>query len=197
MFTGLPDRLTRPVVRGACLRAADAPADAARAFLTHRHGLGIWASRIRPLPRPALLDGTAAADSQLQAAAGMLSEGGPVAAYALLGDNGAPRLARLGPAFGTKFLYFCSPAASKPALILDRLVAACLRENADLSLNEARWSVWTYERYLQTMFGWAGELDIAADEPEACIFSEQAGLVSSQWATNDQPFGQGPQTKAL
>jgi hypothetical protein len=34
MFTGLPDRLTRPVVRGACLRAADAPADAARAFLT-------------------------------------------------------------------------------------------------------------------------------------------------------------------
>jgi hypothetical protein len=39
------------------------------------------------------------------------------------------------------------------------------------------------------MFGWAGELDIAADELEACIFSEQAALVSSQWAANDQPSG--------
>jgi hypothetical protein len=68
----------------------------------------------------------------------MLSEGGPVKAYAFLGDNGVPRLARLGPAFGTKFLYFCSPASGRPALILDRLVAAWLRENADLSLNEAR-----------------------------------------------------------
>jgi hypothetical protein len=144
-----------------------------------------------------LLDGTAAADSQLQAAAGMLSEGGPVAAYALLGDKGVPGLARLGPAFGTKFLYFCSPAARKPALILDRLVAAWLRENADLSLNEARWSVRTYERYLQTMFGWSGELDVAADELEACIFSEQAGLVSSQWATSHQPLGQGPEMQAL
>jgi hypothetical protein len=90
---------------------------------------------------------------------------------------------------GTKFLYFCSPAASKPALIFDRLVAAWLRENADLSLNEARWSVRTYRRYLQTMFGWAGELDVAADVLEACIFSEQAGLVSSQWAASRQPLG--------
>ena len=168
MFTRLPDRLTRPVVRGACLRAADAPADAARAFLTVMawgYGqVGYGPFRVR---RP------------------------------FLGDNGVPRLARLGPAFGTKFLYFCSPAGSRPALILDRLVAAWLRENADLSLNEVRWSVWTYERYLQTMFGWAGELDVAAYELEACIFSEQAGLVSSQWATSDQPLGQGPQTQAL
>ncbi len=74
-------------------------------------------------------------------------------------------------------------------------MAAWLRENTDLSLNEARWSVLTYERYLQTMFGWAGELDVAADELEACIFSEQAGLVSSQWATSDQPLGQEPQQR--
>jgi hypothetical protein len=144
-----------------------------------------------------LLDGTANAGAQLQAAAGMLSEGGPAEAYALLGDNGVPRLARLGSAFGTKFLYFCSPADKRPALILDRLVAAWLRENADPSLNEARWSVWTYERYLQAMFGWAGELEVAADELEACIFSEQAGLVSSQWATSDQPLGRRPQAQAL
>ena len=70
-------------------------------------------------------------------------------------------------------------------------------EDADLSLNQARWSVWTYERYLQAMFGWAGELEVAADELEACIFSEQAGLVSSQWATSDQPLGRRPQAQAL
>jgi hypothetical protein len=196
MFAGLPDRLTRPVVRGACQRAADAPADAAHAFLTVM-AWGYGQVGYGPFRVRRLLDGAANADAQLQAAAGMLSEGGPVEAYALLGDNGVPRLARLGPAFGTKFLYFCSPAGKRPALILDRLVAAWLRENADLSLNEARWSVSTYRRYLQTMFGWAGELEVAADELEACIFSEQAGLVSSQWATSDQPLGRGPQAQAL
>jgi hypothetical protein len=142
-----------------------------------------------------LLDATPGADAQLQAAATKLSEGRPSEAYALLGDRGVPRLARLGPAFGTKFLYFCSPANSRPALILDRLVAAWLRENTGLSLNEARWSVSTYDRYLQAMFGWADELDTAADELEACIFLAQAGLVSSQWASG-QPPRPGPRTAA-
>jgi hypothetical protein len=132
-----------------------------------------------------LLDATPGADSQLQAAASKLLDGRPTEAYALLGDRGVPRLARLGPAFGTKFLYFCSPVGKPPALILDRLVALWLRENTGLALNETRWSVSTYERYLRTMFGWAAELDIVADELEACIFSDQAGLVRSQWAISD------------
>jgi hypothetical protein len=53
-------------------------------------------------------------------------------------------------------------------------------ENTDLALNELRWSVYTYRRYLEAMFGWAGELAVAADELEACIFFVQAGLVASQ-----------------
>jgi hypothetical protein len=61
---------------------------------------------------------------RLQAAAGELARGGPTAAYALLGDSGVPRLPGPGPAFGTKFLYFCSPPGDRTALILDRLVAA-------------------------------------------------------------------------
>jgi 8-oxoguanine DNA glycosylase-like protein len=86
-------------------------------------------------------------------------------------------------AFGTKFLYFCSATSSQPALILDRLVARWLRENAGLPLNELRWSVSTYVRYLEIMFGWADELALAADELELCIFSTQAGGVGdSQWA---------------
>jgi len=64
-------------------------------------------------------------------------------------------------------------------------VARWLRGNTDLALNEVRWSVSTYARYLETMFGWADELAVAADELEVCIFSKQARLVS-QWAPADQ-----------
>lgn len=67
--------------------------------------------------------------------------------------------------------------------MLDRLVARWLRENAGLPLNELRWSVSTYVRYLEIMFGWADELALAADELELCIFSTQAGGIGdSQWA---------------
>jgi len=123
---------------------------------------------------------------QLQAAAGAAAAGRPVEAYTNLGDNGTARLPYLGPAFGTKFLYFCSSTGGRPALILDRLVARWLRENVGLVLNEVRWSVSTYASYLKTMFGWADELAVAADELEACIFSAQAGLVASHWAPADQ-----------
>jgi hypothetical protein len=32
------------------------------------------------------------------------------------------------------------------------------------------------------MYAWADTLGVAADELEACVFSEQAGLAGSQWA---------------
>jgi hypothetical protein len=111
---------------------------------------------------------------QRQAAAGAAAAGRPVEAHTNLGDNGTARLPYLGPAFGTKFLYFCSSTGGRPALILDRFVARWLRENVGLVLNEVRWSVSTYASYLKTMFGWADELGLTADELEACIFSTQA-----------------------
>jgi hypothetical protein len=83
-----------------------------------------------------VLETTLDAGSILQSAAGELGSGGPVRAYVLLGEHGAARLPGLGPAFGTKFLYFCSPSGASPALILDRLVADWLREHAGLRLNE-------------------------------------------------------------
>ena len=91
-------------------------------------------------------------------------------------------LVGLGPAFGIKFLYFCSPPGGQPALILDRLMSRWLRDNAGLALNEIRWSVSTYRQYLTSMYGWAGELAVASDELEMCIFSEQSGQAGSQWA---------------
>jgi hypothetical protein len=94
---------------------------------------------------------------------------------ASLGDHGIARLPHLGHAFGTKFLYFCSATSSQPALILDRLVARWLRENAGLPLSELRWSVSTYVPYPEIMFGWADELALAADELELRIFSSRPG----------------------
>jgi hypothetical protein len=191
MFALLPDRLSRPVVRRACLGAADSPAAAENAFLAVMAwgygNVGYGPFRVRRL-----IDASPGAGAQLQAAASKVADGTPVKAYELLGDTGASRLVGLGPAFGTKFLYFCSPTGRPPALILDRLVAAWLRGNTDLSLNETRWSVWTYERYLETMFAWADELGVAADELEACIFSAQAVLVGSQWTRSDKEPASGP-----
>jgi hypothetical protein len=99
-----------------------------------------------------------------------LASGGPAAAYARLGDHGIAALPGLGPAFGTKFLYFCSPPGDRTALILDRLVAEWLRGNAGLRLNEVRWSAQAYQHYLTTMSDWASEAAIPPDDLEACIF---------------------------
>lgn len=185
VFTSLPDSLTRPAVHCACLSAAASAPDAERAFLAvmawgyGRVGYGPF--RVRRL-----LDATPNVGTQLQVAARNVTAGRPVDAYASLGDHGLPTLAHLGPAFGTKFLYFCPSTETKRALILDRLVARWLRNNTDLALNEVRWSVSTYTCYLETMFRWADELTVTPDELEACIFSKQAELVASQWA----PAGQ-------
>jgi hypothetical protein len=183
-FANLPDRLTRSVVRGACAYAADSPAHAELAFLAVM-AWGYGQVGYGPFRVRRLLDATPDAGAHLQAAASELARGGPVKAYARLGDGGTARIARLGPAFGTKFLYFCSATANRPALILDRLVARWLREHTDLTLNEARWSVATYADYLGAMFGWADELRIAADALEVCIFSDQAKAAGSQWARAD------------
>jgi hypothetical protein len=121
MFASLPERLDRTAVRRACVRAAVSPADAGRSFLAvmawgyGRVGYGPF--RVRRL-----LDAAPSVGAQLQAAASKVAEQQPVAAYACLGDHGAARLPHLGPAFGTKFLYFCSSPATRPALILDRFV---------------------------------------------------------------------------
>jgi hypothetical protein len=180
-FLALPEHLDRTAVGQACVHASVSQAEAERSFLAvmawgyGRVGYGPF--RVRRV-----LDAVSDARIQLQAAAGAAAQGRPVDAYACLGDHGAARLPYLGPAFATKFLYFCCSTGRRPALILDRLVSRWLRENAGLAFNEARWSVSTYTRYLETMAGWAGELALAADELEVCIFSARTRLGDSQWA---------------
>ena len=114
-------------------------------------------------------------------AAGAVATGGASAGYSALADLSRSRLKWFGPAFGTKFLHFCSPAGRPPALILDRLVADWLRDHADVSLNPVPWHTGTYRRYLDLMAEWSDDLRIDADQLEACIFTDQASRTGSQW----------------
>jgi len=128
-----------------------------------------------------MLEGAPHAKSTLQRAATLLASGNAVGAYRVFGDRGVAALHGLGLAFGTKYLYFCSPAGGSGALILDRLAAVWLAKHAGVRLNQVRWSSRTYAKYLSMMFGWADELKITGDAIESVIFQHQAKLAGGQW----------------
>lgn len=122
------------------------------------------------------------AAARLHAAAVTLTSSGPESAYRRMTDYADCRLRFLGPAFGTKFLAFCSADSRQPALILDRLVASWLARNTRLQLNPIPWDPTAYSRYLRTMCGWADALGIEPDDLECRVFSAEANAVANQWA---------------
>lgn len=177
----LPVRLDRGAVGAACAGAAGSPAAAWQAFVVVMAwgygtvGYGRWRTA-------RILQDDSHAPDRLASVAQQLGERGALAAYGLLG--GACRLRGLGPAFGTKYLYFCpQPAAGPRALILDRLVARWLARNAGVSLNPRFWSSNTYGRYLELLGSWAKALGTAPDEVEMRIFQAETGTTGNQWAT--------------
>jgi hypothetical protein len=70
--------------------------------------------------------------ARLLAATNAVRDEGPLAGYRVLAGPG--RVSHLGPAFGTKFLFFQSRRGDR-ALIFDRLMSSWLREHCDPSLN--------------------------------------------------------------
>ena len=179
LWAALPNRLGRVDAVAAAQSAHASEARAVDAFLVAMAwgygnvGYGPW--------RVQRCLSTNQAPAKLLDAAQSLLSGGPLAGYAALGAQ--DRLIGLGPAFGTKYLYFVSKASSAPvALILDRLVARWLREHAGLSINPVPWHTPNYHRYLETVGAWANELSVAADDVELCIFRDVAGG-GGQWGT--------------
>jgi len=123
-------------------------------------------------PRPA---------DRLLAVARTLAEEGALAAYRRLGDD--CRLRGLGPAFGTKYLFFCQPTGQTPtALILDATVSEWFALHAGGSLKSNAWSLPVYADYLDQMHRWAGELDCRAEDVELAIFRAMARTRKSQWS---------------
>jgi len=180
LLDGLPDRLDRDLVRQQCRSAAESADDAERAFLvvmTWGYGdVGYGPFRVARI-----LADTPNSTGRLREAATAVAEGGALAGYEALADRRRSRLKWLGPAFGTKFLHFCTPAGRSPALILDRLVADWLRDNVGASFNPVPWNINEYRRYVDLMTGWSVELGIEPDQLEACLFTEEAARIGSQW----------------
>jgi hypothetical protein len=181
-FASLPDLLDRDCVREACLRATDDPPAATAAFLAvMAWGFGsVGYGRFRTT---AILTGTPDASVKLQSVAHTLVQEGPDGAYRRLARPADCQLRDLGPAFGTKFLYFCQPPGQAvTALILDQFVATWLARRTPLAVNPVPWSPSTYRRYLTHLHAWAGSMGCRPDELEYWMFRAIASERGSQWA---------------
>ncbi len=103
----------------------------------------------------------------------------PEAAYAVLHSQGRAVISGLGPAFGTKYLYFAGGGRPEhPSLILDSRVAAKLHQHGWLTLRDrGGWPTSTYGKYCRLARRWAdevGERDgvaATADQVELWLFS--------------------------
>jgi hypothetical protein len=189
LLDSLPDRLDRATVQAACLKAAHSPQAAWHAFMVvmlwgqGRTGYGPWRTK-------RILQDTPDAKQRLVTVARHLSQAGALEAYRRLGTD--CRLRWLGPAFGTKYLYFCPQCPGSPALILDRLVARWLTNNTQHTFRAGPWSPTSYRRYLELVGSWAAVLGVAPEEVEWCIFQAQSDQAGNQWATTPPPSRRSP-----
>jgi hypothetical protein len=114
--------------------------------------------------------------------AGMLLAENPVAAYIEFRRGGTNRLLHLGPAFFTKIIYFAGydVRVIPNPLILDRYVAAAIRDLADLDWPRTwNWTPWQYEQYLMLATDWASCWGTQADVVERTLFEHGKGLGSN------------------
>jgi hypothetical protein len=176
-----PTLLDRVATRSAASRAAVDRPHAETALLISK-AWGEGENGYGPSRALESFERTPSIGDRLLAVARTLRDHGASAACARLVDGADCRVFNLGPAFGTKFLYFSQPDGQRPqALIHDRVVAAWLRTRAGLALDPTSWSVSTYSSYLQVMHRWALELDCEPDEVELCIFRSSLPP-ASRWA---------------
>lgn len=103
----------------------------------------------------------------------LASEGDVIGAYHFLAEN---RIRQLGPAFGTKWIYFVSsPEFSAP--IYDSVVSKWIERYASkefqgISTSSESWNLKTYARYLEWARLGSAELGINAGELELIIFQD-------------------------
>ncbi len=180
----LPIELDRACVIKRSADADRSPTSALHAYLTMMawgmgtSGYGWWRTQ-------RILTANDSADPArwLQTAAQISREHGGPAAFSWSAQH---RLKFFGPAFVTKYLYFCAPErTTEPALILDRLVGAWLARNAGWKLS-AGWRT-DYPGYVRTMTHWADDLSaqlthsekINPQDLEFLIFRNQARISRS------------------
>lgn len=96
----------------------------------------------------------------------------------------------LGPAFGTKYLYFASgKSCTLRPLILDKLIAEAITEwgNLPKAINSLKSDSRSYIEYLQLMSEAASDFEIAPEDLEELLFSNKARDVgSTTWISSSQ-----------
>ena len=166
----LPDQIGREDVRGYGAKASESPTRAVEAFIASMvwgfggTGYGVYRTN-------RILTVNPEAPKRLHRVAEILKTDGPVEGYRAMANSDQSRLKWLGPAFGTKYLYFCSPE-DNPALVLDALMAAWLNKHCGTKLRPWQWSTTKYKEYLANMTKWAGTACTPA-ELETIIFTAE------------------------
>jgi hypothetical protein len=178
LLSDLPALLSRVVVRDTCGNCSGTPRGAVDAFIVSmawgygRAGYGVFRTQ-------RVLSGAGAdAGLALDRARHLVVEQGALAGYEHLAGPG--RLLGLGPAFGTKFLFF----QNEDALILDKLIADWFLAVEGSGLRPTTWSSDRYGHYLETMRDWAQEAGLSAVRLEEAAFTEIARARGSQWASD-------------
>jgi hypothetical protein len=145
--------------------------DAAATLLWHALAWGTGAKPRHCRRRVSAVSRTRDTTLNLLAEAAALAKSDPVGAYRLL----HPRHRRstihgLGPAFGTKFLYFAGGGnPTHPCLILDSRVASALRLRGWEAFPYGRWWPETYGQYCELLRCWANELS----SPDQAVHPDQ------------------------
>lgn len=94
----------------------------------------------------------------------------------------------LGPAFGTKFLYFLTADGAFPTPVMDALVRRWFRDNTDEQLITAWWDAESYKKYVGHLDDWATELGgLRRDDVELLIFTDARGIPGNTWPSATPP----------
>ena len=108
-------------------------------------------------------------------------------------SEGVPYLKYLGPAFGTKFLYFLTAASNDvdTTPVLDAVIRRWFTKHAEVKLYTAWWDLTSYSRYLGLLDEWRAQLPaptgsgpLEREDVELLIFASVRGDADS-WLTDD------------
>lgn len=134
------------------------------------------------------------AKSELLEVARVAQQEGGLAAFELVAArrrSTSAFLKWLGPAFGTKYIYFLTAMNPElqPAPVMDAVVYRWFRKHApDRSLRVDYWDSVSYRRFLDSLAEWAQEIghryghEIGLDDVEYLIFAEGSRFEGNGWS---------------
>ncbi|NMH98623.1 hypothetical protein HF526_15095 [Pseudonocardia sp. K10HN5] len=173
----------RSQATAAAAHAADGDDQAVRAFVTAMIwgygpvGYGAWRTR-------RILDLSGAVAGHRLREVALAAADGPIEAFSAMARAPLPYL---GPAFGTKYIYFCTAAVrdrhgGRTAPVLDEVVRRWFARHTGSRLS-GTWSVPQYRWYLSCLESWGSTLGIPSDHVEELIFRSRVTTEENRlWA---------------